>query len=206
MITYALWVGVLTGFLYTFCAFSSILSAVQFYLRQGNMTGFMAGMGHATAQIVWIVIAISGTSLGADLLKAQISYYKFIAAALLFLLGIKIFFSSPTLSKKISRKNLNATLNAYFNVFMVALSAPTRIIGYLALFLLLGENLNSANNFMTKQMLAIGALLGIVIWWALFTLLMAKFNIKPTHSKIKALQFSTAFILILLSILCTLDL
>lgn len=206
MITYALWVGALTGFLYTFCAFSSILSAVQFYLRQGNMVGFIAGMGHTTAQIFWIVIAIAGASLGADLLRAEINHYKLIAAALLFLLGIKILLSSPTLPQQISSKSVNDKLNAYFTVLIIALSAPTRIIGYLALFLWFGKNLNIANNLMAKQLLAIGALLGIVIWWVIFTLLMAKFKIKPTPSKIKWLQCITAFILILFSILCVLGL
>ena len=196
----ALLIGVVTGFFYTFCAFSSILTAIQFSLRQGGMAGFIAGMGHATAQIAWIAIAVGAASLGTDVLRSEISHYKFIAATLLFLLGIKLLFSSPVSSHKIPNKSLASNLNAYFTVFTIAISAPARIIGYLALFMLMGTTLITSADFITKQMLLVGTLLGIVIWWIIFSLIMAKFKIKPSKSQIEWLQRITALILIILAV------
>jgi threonine/homoserine/homoserine lactone efflux protein len=194
--TYFFLIGFITGFFYTFCAFSSILTAMQFSLRHGVMSGFIAGMGHTVAQIVWIIIAIGAVSLGGNILKTEISHYKFIAAGLLFLLGIKFFISSPNLPQKIPNNKFASYLSAFLTVFTVAISAPGRIIGYLAFFMLLNASLITSADFVAKQFLLGGTLLGIISWWFIFSVLVKKLKLTPSQRQLVLLQRLTAFILI----------
>ncbi|MBA3661012.1 MAG: hypothetical protein H0W64_04765 [Gammaproteobacteria bacterium] len=194
--THIFFIGFITGFFYTFCAFSSVLTAMQFSLRHGVMSGFIAGIGHTVAQIVWIIIATGAVSLGADILKTEISHYKFIAAGVLFLLGIKFLISSPSMPQKIHNNKLVSHLSAFLTVFTVAISAPGRIIGYLAFFMLLGASSIVSADFVAKQFLLASTLLGIISWWLVFSVLVKKLKLTPTQRQIAVLQRLTGFILI----------
>jgi threonine/homoserine/homoserine lactone efflux protein len=154
---------------------------MQFSLRHGVVSGFIAGMGHTVAQIVWIIFAIGAVSLGADILKAEIGHYKFIAAGLLFLLGVKFLIFSPNMPQKIPNNKLTSYLSAFLTVFTVAISAPGRIIGYLAFFMLLGTSSIASADFVAKQFLLVSTLLGIISWWLLFSVLVKKLKLTPTQ-------------------------
>lgn len=199
MITHALLIGTMTGFLYTFCAFASILTALQFSLQRGGKIGFIAGMGHATAQIVWIAIAIGAASLSIQVLDAKIDHYKLIAAVLLFVIAMKMMFSPPTASVSLPHRNLTDNLTAYLMVFTIAISAPARTIGYLALYMLLGERFITSENITIKLILLLSTLLGVVLWWLVFSFVISKLKIKPSENQIKWLQRIIVFILIALA-------
>ncbi len=188
-------IGYIAGFLYTFCAFSSVLTAMQFLLRHGNISGLMAGMGHTAAQIVWITLAILVMGLGKNFLNTEINHYKYIAAGMLFLLSIKLLISSSRNPRKILSSKSPNHLSGFLTVFFVAISAPGRIIGYLALFILLGAPRIVMASWITKSYLLVGTLLGVASWWVVFSIIAEMFKFSPTKQQIIWLERLTVFVL-----------
>lgn len=190
----------ISGFLYNFCAFSSILTAMQFALRQGVMSGFIAGMGHTAAQIIWIAIAIGAISMGSDILQNEINHYKFIAALLLFFLGVRLLVSSPVSTQRIHKYTFSGHISGFLTVFAVAISAPGRIIGYSALLLLMGVPPASANAA-SKIFILVSTLTGVVVWWLLFSLMIRGFRIRFTPTQAIWLQRMTALLLMAIAVI-----
>lgn len=193
-------VGLATGFFYTFCAFASIPLVIQLILRHGKVCGIWGAVGHLIAQIAWVTIAIAILNQGSIALQTHIYHYRIFAALLLLLLGLRLWLFLPSLPKEISSKNKNSHyLTAFLTIFSVAISAPGRTLGYLALFVLLG-NYSISVDLWTQGVLLLSTLLGVVCWWLMLFAVMMKIKITPTHAQICRFQRGTGVLLILLAI------
>lgn len=192
----AIFIGLIVGFVFTFGSFTSVATALQITFREGVKAGFIGGMGQTTAQILWCSIAVGAVSLGTELLKKQIQEYRLLGAVILCVVAFKIFFTAKKEPKKISTNKLTKTLDPFLTVFGVAISTPGRILGYIALFVLLANPLIASADFSTKVVLVIASTLGTVLWWIGFALIMSRLNIAPSHNQLCWLQRVIAMMLV----------
>jgi threonine/homoserine/homoserine lactone efflux protein len=51
-------IGFLIGFLYSFLAFTSLFTVTQITIENGRMNGFLGGLGHTFAQMIWSLISL----------------------------------------------------------------------------------------------------------------------------------------------------
>lgn len=184
----ALYIGLMIGFIYTFTSFSSIATAIQIIFRHGVNAGFLGGVGHASAQIVWCSIAVGAVSLGTDLLKAQLHHYRLAAALVLAAVAIKLFITASKTTKKEITNNLVKHVDSYFTVFSVAISTPSRILGYIALLVILANSFIQSATFNDKLLLIISSTLGTILWWIIFAFVIGKLKLRPSTNQLFLLQ------------------
>lgn len=199
--TQVLAIGFVSGFLYAFTALSSILTTLQFSLQNGAKAGIVGSLGCVTAQIFWVSLAIVAVSVGVDVVTATVVQYRFLAVCILLVVGLKLFFSPPCIAQRNIQKKFTTYFSAYCTVFSVAIAAPSRFVGYAALFILLGASFIANVDFQAKVALLLATLAGIVTWWGVFVSVVYKLKIEPTPKKIYILQKISAVFLLGLAIL-----
>ena len=144
-------------------------------LNFGKLSGFISGLGAATAHVIFASILLSGLTLISDcLLKARF-WLSLIAGTFLIYLGIKTFFAKlATMPKKVTKKTL---LKDYASILILTLTNPMTIIPYLAAFTSFGlEDLEKC--YINSILIVLGIFTGATTWWFLLSEITAKFKKK----------------------------
>ncbi|ENQ3080116.1 LysE family transporter [Bacillus cereus] len=135
-------------------------------LAHGKFIGFMSGLGAATADGLYGMIAGLGLTLITNFLIEQQGWIHFIGGVFLLYLGLKIFVSKP--SKTSAKANGNNAFSAYVSTFFLTLTNPVTILSFLAIFSGLGiSNLNDDTT--TILVVVLGVFLGSTLWWLILS-------------------------------------
>ncbi len=150
-------------------------------LQDGRVVGLISGLGVATADATYGLIAGFGLTFISDLLLSQQLWIKLIGGIFLVYLGVKTLLSEPaqrTASNDGGSKNL---LNAYVSTYLLTLTNPTTILSFAAIFAGLGAG-STNGNYLTATILVVGVFLGSVAWWFILSsgvsLFRNKFNLQ----------------------------
>jgi threonine/homoserine/homoserine lactone efflux protein len=131
-------------------------------LADGRMSGFVSGMGAATADALYGCIAGFGVTYISGFLIGQQFWFRLIGALFLGYLGVKTFFSKPAeASSKAEGKGL---AGAYASTLFLTLTNPVTILAFAAIFAGLGLA-NSAGGYAAGVSLVLGVFLGSAAWW-----------------------------------------
>lgn len=135
-------------------------------LMNGLAVGFAAGLGAATADACYGIIAGFGlTSISAFLLS-QKTVISLIGGIFLAYLGIKAFIVPPATETADCKPT--GTLNAYASTFALTFTNPMTILAFMAVFAGLG--IVSANNSYAEALaLVMGIFLGSALWGLVLT-------------------------------------
>jgi threonine/homoserine/homoserine lactone efflux protein len=134
-------------------------------LEHGRFVGFVSGLGAATADGLYGLIAGLGLTLITNFLIGQQLWLHFIGSIFLCYLGVKIFFSRP--SNKSAKANGNKPFTAYISTFFLTITNPVTILSFIAIF----SGLGIINNYTTtlSLILVLGVFLGSALWWLLLS-------------------------------------
>lgn len=135
-------------------------------LLQGRVSGLMSGLGAATADLVYGLIAAFGLAVVADTLICCKSWMEIAGALLLFFLGIRTFRSTA----KNLKGNLKKTshLEAFSSTFLLTLTNPLTLFAFLGIFSAL--EIGGANeNWVTALFLLLGVFIGSSCWWLILS-------------------------------------
>jgi len=199
----ALLVGIISGFAYTFLSISSMVVIMRYTLSKDSATGIMGGLGVVVVQFIWAAIAASILGLAhwhlisgqhIDSLKGYDSAFVLLGVMIIGFMGYRIL-RNPTL-KNMDDKNLKA--DAFVSTFLLSLSRPIRILGYLALFSLLGGH--RISGISNGVFIVLGTGIGSFIWWSVFVSVLAKHREKATEATIRRLSHIGAMILFALAL------
>lgn len=148
-------------------------------LQQGKLSGFLSGMGAASADMIYGCIAAFGLTAISNVLIKQAFYIKFFGGLFLCYLGIKVFLSA----KKGEAKDVKSTglLSDYFSTFVLTITNPMTIISFTAVFAGLGI-VSAAKNFTNSSFLVLGVFIGSALWWLLLSFI-AEFVGKKSDEK-----------------------
>lgn len=135
-------------------------------LANGQLSGVFSGLGAATADAVYGILAAFGITFAAAFLEQQKLLIQFVGAVFLLYLGTKIFFESqPALgSTKTPKKSL---LSDYFSAFLLTLANPLTILSFAAVFASVGLT-QACGSYLSAGLLVTGIFIGSASWW--FTL------------------------------------
>ncbi len=144
-------------------------------LNFGKLSGFISGLGAATAHVFFASVLVSGLTLVSDcLLKAQF-WLSLIGGSFLIYLGIRTYFSKlATIPKKVTQKSL---LKDYASILILTLTNPITIIAYLAAFTSFGLA-DLEKTFINSILLVIGIFTGASTWWYILSEIVTKFKKK----------------------------
>ncbi len=134
-------------------------------LAEGRTTGFVSGLGAATADAMYGATAAFGLTLITDFLLGGASWLRLVGGVFLLYLGIKTFLARPAEKAAVTRGG--GLLRAYSSTLFLTLTNPTTILSFVAVFAGLGLG-EGAGGF-TAAVLVLGVFLGSAAWWLLLS-------------------------------------
>jgi len=136
-------------------------------LTEGRLSGFVSGLGAATADAVYGCIAGFGLTFISSFLIEQSQWFRLIGGGFLLYLGLRTFLAKTESidgpdSIFIQRANLKGN---YLSTFVLTLTNPLTILSFAAVFAGLGLGSTSSGNYLSALILVIGVFLGSCSWW-----------------------------------------
>lgn len=134
------------------------LLCMQRTLRHGRISGVVSGLGAATADFTYGVLALSGFSLVHSLLT-QATWMQLVGSLFLCYIGWSMFQAS---SKTSISDTASSRLSAYLSVLLMTLLNPMTITLFLALFARFELTMTNGQD---AFLFLIGIFLGSAAWW-----------------------------------------
>jgi threonine/homoserine/homoserine lactone efflux protein len=146
-------------------------------LAEGRTSGFISGLGAATADAIYGCIAGFGLTFISSLLMSQQVWFRLVGGAFLCYLGFKTFLARPA-EKAASAKGYGLA-GAYASTFFLTLTNPMTILSFAAIFAGLGVG-SASGNYVFAGLLVLGVFIGSALWWIILSGIVAgvrtKFN------------------------------
>jgi threonine/homoserine/homoserine lactone efflux protein len=150
---------------------------------EGRRLGFASGLGAASSDILYSLLASIGvSSLNKFLFENELPI-KLILSIFLIALGAKIFFTNPVKERKIIGTRF---ISSYMRLFVLGLSNIGTVFLFLGIFTALNLFIDITLNKII--FLVIGIFLGSVIWWLLLSQIIHIFNYKVKEKHLKYLN------------------
>lgn len=138
------------------------LLCMQRTLRHGRITGIVSGLGAATADFTYGLLALSGFSLVQSLLT-QASWIQLIGSLFLCYIGWSMFQAS---SKASMTDTASSRLSAYLSVLLLTFLNPMTVTLFLALFARFELTMTNEQD---AVLFLIGIFLGSAAWWIILS-------------------------------------
>jgi threonine/homoserine/homoserine lactone efflux protein len=142
-------------------------------LARGRLSGFISGLGAASADAVYGSIAALGLTTIADFFVAYDHILRLIGGLFLCYLGLRTFFETPA-SLDEQNHSLNGpagspggasiSLADYASTFFLTLTNPMTILAFAAIFAGLGLSTVNAT-YASAALLVSGVFIGSTTWW-----------------------------------------
>lgn len=134
---------------------------IQRTLRHGRLHGLVSGLGAATADAFYGVVAALGLSVLSQWLTAQSRPLGLVGGLLLLYLGVQAFRSAPT----VDQKDLppTALLSAYASVVVLTVTNPMTILSFAVIFG--GMVAQVTPSALTLLAMPLGVFTGSALWW-----------------------------------------
>ncbi|MDR0982546.1 MAG: LysE family transporter [Culturomica sp.] len=140
---------------------------IQKTLHKGALSGFIAGMGAACADLFYAIIATFGIGFVMNMVQTHELLLQVIGGILLLVLGLTIYFGNPLKQiksrRKVSKKGL---LGDFLTLFFLTVSNPVTVVVFMAIFAGTAVFGNTHSVF-PEIMVIIGILIGGAAWWYL---------------------------------------
>ncbi|MGJ3245777.1 MAG: LysE family translocator [Elainellaceae cyanobacterium] len=131
-------------------------------LAYGLASGFVSGMGAATADAVYGCIAGFGLTFISSILVEQAIWIRLIGGAFLCYLGIKTVLAKP--ANEVASTTPTGLATAYASTVLLTLTNPTTILSFAAVFAGFGLA-SQSGNYLTASLLVLGVFIGSAVWW-----------------------------------------
>jgi threonine/homoserine/homoserine lactone efflux protein len=162
------WVLLLRGFLIGISIAAPVgpigVLCIRRTLSDGKLTGFLSGMGAASADMVYGAVAAFGLTMISNLLVENAFWLRIVGGAFLLYLGIKTFLEKP--ADHAAQASQSGYFSAYLSTFFLTITNPMTILSFAAIF---------AGTMLTQEtsspiVLVLGVFLGSAAWWLTLSL------------------------------------
>lgn len=129
----------------------------------GSAAGFFSGLGAASADAVFGIIAASGLTVVADWLLGYENWLRVVGGLYLLYIGISALRADPE-DEANSQRDAEGLLADFASTFALTIANPITIVAFLAIFAgigLAGEQASIARG----GVLVLGVWLGSLLWW-----------------------------------------
>ena len=103
-------------------------------LLQGFLSGFITGLGVATADALYGSVAAFGISVISDFLVEKQLWLKIIGGIFLLILGLRILLKNNSINTTTSKLNKTNLFSAYTSALILTLTNPVTILLFASLF------------------------------------------------------------------------
>ena len=137
-------------------------------LAEGWLTGFLTGLGAATADGFYGGVAAFGLTAISGVLVAEQGIIRVVGGLLLCYLGTRTLLAKPAMEAASARRG-RGLLGAYATTVGLTLTNPATIISFAAVFAGLGLAGAAGSTVAAPGLLTLGVLLGSACWWLLLS-------------------------------------
>ena len=130
-------------------------------LFEGPSYGFVSGLGAATADSLFGVIAGFGLTIVRDFLLGYQDWLGVGGGVFLLVVGIRALARAP--EADLGPVGDEALFAAYVSTFALTITNPITILAFAAIFAQIG--VSSGSGYLDTGLLVIGVFLGSLIWW-----------------------------------------
>jgi threonine/homoserine/homoserine lactone efflux protein len=167
-------------------------------LANGRTSGFVSGLGAATADGLYGTVAAFGLTLISDVLVGQQMWFRIIGGSFLLYLGIKTFLSKPS-EKWASDKKTNL-FGDYISTFFLTITNPITILSFAAVFAGLGLS-DSSGNYISAILMVSGVILGSIAWWLILSSVINLFRAKFNLASLKIVNWISGGIMMVFAVI-----
>ena len=136
-------------------------------ILEGKLAGFVSGLGAATADAIFGIIAAFGLTFVADWLMSYEQWLRGAGGCYLLYIGGRAFAAEPPTELE-SEDNPETLLRDFASTFVLAVINPITILAFLGIFSVLGLSGADAT-FARAAMMVLGVWLGSLLWWLTLT-------------------------------------
>ena len=201
---YFLYKGILLGFSIAAPVGPVGILCINRTINKGFISGLMTGLGAATADLIYGLIAGLGFTIISNFLINQKLWIQLIGIIFLFFIGVRLLFKerSEFEIKMVESKGL---ITDYLTTFFLTITNPLTIIFFLTILAGFGVS-NAYNKQLATILLIIGVFLGSGVWWLLLSSLTHKLKGKINHQILKKINIFSGLIIITLGVVIALSL
>lgn len=132
-------------------------------IRKGFLSGFFSGMGLATADTIFAIVAGLGFSFIIGFIADQVIYIKLITGIFVAVIGIRLVLKNPVTEFRRRGRESKSHLQDYLSIFFLSLTNPVSILMFLALFT--GFNIDFNQPGLFRVIIVLGVFIGAAAWW-----------------------------------------
>ncbi len=137
-------------------------------LAEGWLTGFLTGLGAATADGFYGGVAAFGLTAISGVLVAEQGIIRVVGGLLLCYLGVRTLLAKPALEAASARRG-RGLLGAYATTVGLTLTNPATIISFATVFAAMGLAGSVGGSIAAPGLLTLGVFLGSACWWLLLS-------------------------------------
>ena len=133
-------------------------------ILHGRLAGFVSGLGAASADAVFGIIAGFGLTFVSDVLLGFQDWLRLGGAAFLLYIGVSALRADPLAGSR-QQRDPETLLADYASTFALTLTNPITILAFLAIFAAIGFS-GAEATLGRAAILVLGVWLGSLLWWA----------------------------------------
>lgn len=175
--------GLIVGFLASIPLGPVGVLCIQRTINKGKYSGLISGMGAATVDMFFALVAALGLTYIINFIEEQQFLIQLIGGGVLIFLGTKIFNTNPIKQIRKHRRKKNKLIEDYFSVFFLTLSNPLGVFLFIAAFAGIGM-VTSNDSSLKSSLIVLGVFLGATLWWSTLTFFIDFFR---KHFRLKQL-------------------
>lgn len=134
-------------------------------LADGRAVGLASGLGAATADALYGLLAAFGVTFVTNALIQQQLFIRLVGGLFLCYLGARTFFSRP--APQTAVPGGRGLLSAFGSTFVLTVSNPLTIMSFAAIFS--GIGISAQSNYREAGVLVGGVFSGSAAWWLMLT-------------------------------------
>lgn len=167
--------GLIVGFLASIPLGPVGVLCIQRTINKGRYSGLISGMGAATVDMFFALVAALGLTYIINFIEEQQFLIQLIGGGVLIFLGTKIFNTNPIKQIRKHRRKKNKLIEDYLSVFFLTLSNPLALFLFVAAFAGIGM-VTSKDSSLKSALIILGVFLGAMLWWSVLTSLIDLFR------------------------------
>jgi len=135
-------------------------------LTHGHLRGFVSGLGAATADSVYAIVAAFGITLISNFIVQQEYWIRLVGGILLVALGLRTLLVHPV--EKDGKNGLNGHASAYVTMFLLTFTNPMTLFAFAVVFAGIGAG-SAVGDTLTASFLVAGVFSGSALWFLVIT-------------------------------------
>lgn len=153
------------------------IMCIQRTINRGLKSGVFSGLGAASADLFYALIAGFGLSYIINFIEAKQTIIQFIGAVIIVIVAFKIFYTNPAVQLRNQRNKKGKPFEEVISIFLVTVSNPAVFFAFLAMFAAFNV-LNTSYGHAGTITTIVGVFVGSMLWWYILSAVINHFRTK----------------------------